>query len=131
MIYVVTMYRWGSRESHSYVIGGYNCLNAAIAAGEAEAYGRAGKYEYEAIGLDNHGNIFEYHSEKSIKEGTISQWAEKHKADFYKDALRKIENLQGDEVHRCYEIAQYALDKMEEVEAVNLTNDSESEANNG
>lgn len=43
--YVVTMYRFGDRESHSYVEGVYSKKYAAMKAGEEEREYRGGKYE--------------------------------------------------------------------------------------
>ena len=48
-IYVVTMYRWGSRENHSYVLGVWR--NAVIATRHcsAEEAWRGGKYTGEIL----------------------------------------------------------------------------------
>jgi hypothetical protein len=43
-VYVVTMYRWGSRENHSYVRGVFSSEEKAMEAGMDEAVYRGGKY---------------------------------------------------------------------------------------
>ena len=49
LIYVVTMYRWGSWEEHSYVTGAYSTLDLALVAAKEEREYRGGKYEYEIL----------------------------------------------------------------------------------
>jgi hypothetical protein len=44
-IYVVTMYRWGNREKHSYVLGVLGSLKLAKYAMKIEEESRGGKYE--------------------------------------------------------------------------------------
>lgn len=49
-VYVVTMYRWGSRENHSYVLGVFSTKPKAIKGGEKERENRGGnKYYQECI----------------------------------------------------------------------------------
>lgn len=48
-IYVVTMYRWGDRENHSYVVGAYSTEAKAIEAGRLEEEWRGGKYAHEIV----------------------------------------------------------------------------------
>lgn len=48
-IYTVTAYRYGCRESHSYVVGVYNKKQKAINAAETEQDYRGGKYECEIL----------------------------------------------------------------------------------
>lgn len=43
--YVVTAYRWGDRNNHSYVIGVFGGKAKAIKAADAHAEYRGGKYE--------------------------------------------------------------------------------------
>lgn len=45
IVYVVTMYRFGDREKHSYVTGVYSKKQGAINAGEMEEVIRGGKYK--------------------------------------------------------------------------------------
>ena len=52
-IYVVTMYRWGDREAHSYVEGAYIDPIVAETMGEHEALYRGGKYEFEVLEFDS------------------------------------------------------------------------------
>jgi hypothetical protein len=62
-MYVVTMYRWGSREAHSYVLGVFQKKYAAIKAGISEYdYRGCGKYEPEIleIPIDKYEKNFEY-----------------------------------------------------------------------
>jgi len=52
-VYVVTMYRWGDRENHSYVLGVYSTEKKAKIAGEAERVERGGnKYYPECLEFD-------------------------------------------------------------------------------
>ncbi len=51
MLYVVTMYRWGDREKHSYVIGVFDDEDKAIGAGVKEEQYRDGKYKAEVLGF--------------------------------------------------------------------------------
>jgi len=44
--YVVTMYRWGDREKHSYVIGVFDDLQKATDAGIFEETYRGKKYQF-------------------------------------------------------------------------------------
>lgn len=46
-LYVVEALRFGSRESHSYVVGVYDTLDGARDAAEAEVDYRGGKYTCE------------------------------------------------------------------------------------
>lgn len=45
-MYVVTMHKWGLRNSHNYAIGAWPRLGTAMLRGEMEAANRGGKYEY-------------------------------------------------------------------------------------
>jgi len=53
-LHVVLMRRWGNEEDHHYVLGVYSDPDDAAAAGEAEKYARANKYEphIEQVYLD-------------------------------------------------------------------------------
>lgn len=79
MIYVVTMYRWGSRGNHSYVLGLYRSLKEAIAAGEIETENRAEKYEYGAVGFNDDCEEFERHSYVDINEGQVEEYCARNK----------------------------------------------------
>lgn len=45
--FITTMYRYGNRELHSYVLGVWSTREKAMQAGETEALWRGGKYEPE------------------------------------------------------------------------------------
>ena len=49
LVYVVTMYRYGDREKHSYVLGVFSNENTAHEWGDKEKDYRGGKYEAEII----------------------------------------------------------------------------------
>ena len=51
-IFVVTAYRWGSKEGHSYVVGVFDTEELAIAQAKMEKEWRGGKYECEVIVMD-------------------------------------------------------------------------------
>lgn len=46
MVYITTMYRFGSTERHSYIVGAYSSKEQAQFAGECEKSWRGGKYDY-------------------------------------------------------------------------------------
>jgi|WetSurMetagenome_2_1015567.scaffolds.fasta_scaffold08132_7 hypothetical protein len=48
-VYVVTMYRWGNYENHSYVLGVFDTNIKAKNAGKREEKFRGGKYFYESL----------------------------------------------------------------------------------
>lgn len=50
-VFVVTAYRFGDREKHSYVVGVFDDLERAIHHAKAEREWRAGKYECEVISM--------------------------------------------------------------------------------
>ena len=50
-VYVVTMYRFGNRESHSYVLGAYSSHDIAEQHAKVEKEWRAGKYSGEVLKL--------------------------------------------------------------------------------
>ena len=51
-IFVVTAYRWGNKEGHSYVVGVFDTGELAIAQAKLEKEWRRGKYECEVIVMD-------------------------------------------------------------------------------
>lgn len=51
-IYIVTAYRWGQRDNHSYVVGAWDSLRRAKAAARAEFHDRGGKYGVEVCKAD-------------------------------------------------------------------------------
>ena len=48
-IYVVTMYRWGSRENHSYIVWVGTSKKSALKAGDDEECERGGNYSAEVL----------------------------------------------------------------------------------
>ncbi len=48
-IYVITMYKWGERINHSYVLGVYTKKALAISEADKEEQDRAGKYMSEIL----------------------------------------------------------------------------------
>lgn len=51
-LYVVTMYRFGDRTNHSYILGVFSKKDAAIKRGDGESYFRGGKYMPECLELE-------------------------------------------------------------------------------
>lgn len=51
-IFVVTAYRWGDKEGHSYVVGVFDTAELAIAQAKLEKEWLGGKYECEVIVMD-------------------------------------------------------------------------------
>ncbi len=60
-IYVVSAYRFGNRNNHSYVLGVYKKKAQAIKRADAHNLYRGGKYvcEVECFEVDNHNEDFE------------------------------------------------------------------------
>jgi hypothetical protein len=50
-VYVVTAYRYGDHEKHSYVVGAYTTIKKAMFAKEGEERYRGGKYECEIVDM--------------------------------------------------------------------------------
>ncbi len=46
-VYVITMYRWGNHEAHSYVLGVWSNIDTALLQGRIEESYRGGKYSPE------------------------------------------------------------------------------------
>jgi hypothetical protein len=51
-IYIVTAYRWGDREEHSYVVGVFDNEETAIKQAKLETEFRGGKYECEVRSME-------------------------------------------------------------------------------
>ena len=51
-IYVVTAYRWGDKECHSYVVGAFDNLEIAIQHAKAEKEWRGNKYDCEVVSMN-------------------------------------------------------------------------------
>ncbi len=57
VVYVVTMYRWGNREMHSYLHGVYSTKTKAEKAGDDEKAHRGGnKYYPEVLEVEVNGS---------------------------------------------------------------------------
>lgn len=52
MIYIVTMYRYGSKESHSYVLGVFDDVDIAGEEANKNKVQRGNKYEPEIVGFE-------------------------------------------------------------------------------
>lgn len=50
-LYVVTMYRWGDYENHSYVLGVFSSYDRAYEGRRADEIYRGGKYEGKSYKL--------------------------------------------------------------------------------
>jgi len=57
LVYVVTMYRYGDHEKHSYVLGVYSTRENANHWGSMEENYRGGKYKYEIAACIIDSNI--------------------------------------------------------------------------
>jgi len=57
-VYVVTSYRWGNREDHSYILGVFSKKAQAIKCADSHVMYRGGKYypEVDAVTLDSFSN---------------------------------------------------------------------------
>lgn len=75
IIYVVTAYRFGNREKHSYVIGAFSKKAKAIKAAEDHTDYRGGKYSchVEECVVDHFDNKDDEHS-KAIYETKIPHY---------------------------------------------------------
>jgi hypothetical protein len=49
MLYIVTAYRYGDTERHSYPVGVYSTVGGAIGAATDEEYSRGGKYSCHIV----------------------------------------------------------------------------------
>jgi hypothetical protein len=69
------MYRWGDRESHSYVIGVFTKKQKALDEGEKEEEWRGGKYSAEVLEFSPNESLAGNHKKvKTVKEA-IPHWA--------------------------------------------------------
>lgn len=51
-VYIVTMYRYGDKESHNYIIGVYTSKDIAIMNGNTEIIWRGNKYYPEVVEME-------------------------------------------------------------------------------
>lgn len=79
-VYVVTMYRWGCVEMHSYVLGVFTTKTKAEKAGEREQEDRGGKYcplvlevQLDCSFRESHKEIVKLDDPYGVKRGFRSQ----------------------------------------------------------
>ncbi len=65
--YVTTMYRWGERDNHSYVIYAGNSKHEAIKEGQSHATNRGGKYSPEVLEFEPEKEIIGLSCEQTNK----------------------------------------------------------------
>ena len=65
-VFVTTMYRYGDREKHSYVLGVWSSREIAMQAGKIEALWRGGKYEPEVTEWKVDANEFDDMGEQHL-----------------------------------------------------------------
>ena len=58
-VFVVTAYRWGKRDSHSYVVGVYGDVKDALAFADNEESFRSNKYVCEIVEMIINSSIWE------------------------------------------------------------------------
>mgnify|MGYP000960774940 CR=1 FL=1 len=58
-VYVVTMYRWGNQEEHSYVLGVWSNEELALLHGKNEESWRGGKYEPKVTSWEVDANEYD------------------------------------------------------------------------
>ena len=67
IVYVVTMYRFGNREKHSYPLGVFSNYDFARRFGQDEEYTRGGKYKPDITTWEIDHPVIEFESEKARK----------------------------------------------------------------
>ncbi|MFM5178082.1 hypothetical protein ACEUAY_00510 [Aeromonas veronii] len=74
-VYVTTMYRWGDRESHSYLVGIFPTDKAALFAARREEDNRGGKYlaMVEAVELGHDGSNYAEPLKRRVIKGLPDQ----------------------------------------------------------
>ena len=68
-VFVVTMYRYGSNENHSYVLGVWSSEELALQAGEAEALWRGDKYKPEVTAWNVDANEYDNLMTPALADG--------------------------------------------------------------
>lgn len=66
-VYVVTMYRYSNRDTHSYVLGVYSTEKKAIDNGLTEEAHQAGKYKCEVIEFEVDNECIDYKSRTVLR----------------------------------------------------------------
>lgn len=56
-VFIVTAYRWGNKENHSYVVGAFGDKESAINQAIIEKEFRGGKYDCEVISMNLNGPL--------------------------------------------------------------------------
>lgn len=59
-LFITTMYRWGDREGHSYLVGVFDNEMAALKAGRREELNRSGKYDAAITKVALNGDVSDY-----------------------------------------------------------------------
>lgn len=67
-VFVTTMYRYGDREKHSYVLGVWSSSEVAMQAGQTESLWRGGKYEPEVTEWKVDANEFDDMGEQRLTQ---------------------------------------------------------------
>lgn len=67
-VFVTTMYRYGDREKHSYVLGVWSSSEVAMQAGQTESLWRGGKYEPEVTEWKVDANEFDDIGEQRLTQ---------------------------------------------------------------
>ena len=70
-VFVTTMYRYGDREKHSYVLGVWSSSEVAMQAGQTEALWRGGKYEPEVTEWKIDANEFDDIGEERLTKRAL------------------------------------------------------------
>jgi len=82
-LYIVTMYRWGNRENHSYFLGVFTDKEKAIEAGESHSEFRGGKYAPEILEVDL--DYVYYEKGKQVPDVIV---------DLYKPAVKLFDSME-------------------------------------
>ena len=86
-IFIVTAYRWGNKECHSYVLGAFDNKETAIEQAIKEKEWRGGKYDCEVVCMELNESLqyknYEVRSEerrvgKECSEPCRSRWSPYH-----------------------------------------------------
>lgn len=65
--YVITAYRWGMRDTHSYVVGCSQVLEDALEIAKDEREFRGGKYICEVVKCETSGFCRDRHGELNVE----------------------------------------------------------------
>ena len=87
-VFVTTMYRYGNRELHSYVLGVWSTLEIAMQAGETEALRRGGNYEPQITEWE----VDKYENQSDLLELAISQYVG-HKCQYCEYFFSSVKDI--------------------------------------